>query len=119
MIREKAYQFSVRIVKMEQYLQRERNEYVLSKQIKKSGTSICANVMEAKYGQSRADFLSKNSIALKEAVETEYWLRLLHDTGYLTDKMFDSIYPECCELIRILTSIVNSTKRYRKKDSEP
>ena len=111
MIRKKAFRFSVRIVNMEQYLQRERKEFVISKQIKKSGTSICANVVEAKYGQSRADFLSKNSIALKEAVETEYWLRLLHETGYLTDRMFDSIYPECCELIRILTSIVNSTKK--------
>ena len=110
MIREKSYRFSVRIVRMVQYLQKERKEFVLSKQVKKSGTSICANAVEAKYAQSRADFLSKNSIALKEAVETEYWLRLLHDTGYLSDKMFDSIHPDCCELIRILTSIVNSTK---------
>ena len=110
MIRDKSYRFSVRIVRMAQYLQSEHKEWTISKQILKSGTSICANVMEAKYGQSRADFLSKNSIALKEAVETEYWLRLLHETGYLTDRMYDSIYPECCELIRILTSIVNSTK---------
>ena len=110
MIREKAYRFSVRVVKMTQYLQREQKEYLISKQVLKSGTSICANAMEAKYGQSRADFLSKNSIALKEAVETEYWLRLLHEAGYLTDRMFNSIHPECCELIRILTSIVNTTK---------
>lgn len=110
MIREKAFRFSVRIVKLSQYLELERKEYVLSKQIKRSGTSICANVSEAKYGQSRADFLSKNIIALKEATETEYWLRLLHETGYLNDKMFDSIYADCTELIRILSSIVLTTK---------
>lgn len=110
MIRQKAFRFSVRIVKLKEYLQREHREYVLSKQIERSGTNICANVAEAKYAQSRADFLSKNVIALKEANETEYWLRLLHETGYLTDRMFDSIYPECVELIKILTSIVNSTK---------
>lgn len=110
MIRQKAFRFSVRIVKLKEYLQREHREYVLSKQIERSGTSICANIAEAKYAQSRADFLSKNVIALKEANETEYWLRLLHETGYLTDRMFDSIYPECVELIKILTSIVNSTK---------
>ena len=95
---------------MAQYLQNERKEYAISRQVLRSGTSICANVMEAKYGQSRADFLSKNTIALKEASETEYWLRILHETGYLTDRMFDSIYPECYEIIRILSSIVLTTK---------
>ncbi len=110
MIREKAFRFSVRIVKLSQYLEQEHREYVLSKQIKKSGTSICANVTEAKCGQSRADFLSKNTIALKEAAETEYWFRLLHETGYLTDKMFESIDSDCTELIRILSSIVLTTK---------
>ena len=111
MIREKSYRFSVRIVRMAKYLQNTCKEWTISKQVLKSGTSICANAMEAKYGQSRADFLSKNSIALKEAVETEYWLQLLHDTGYLTDRMYDSIHSDCCELIRMLTSIVNSTKK--------
>lgn len=110
MIREKAFRFSVRIVKLSQYLEQEHKEYVLSKQIKRSGTSICANVSEAKRGQSRADFLSKNAIALKEAAETEYWLRLLHETGYLTDKMFESMYADCTELTRILSSIVLTTK---------
>lgn len=111
MVREKAYHFSIRVVKMAQYLQKEHKEFMLSNQIKKSGTSICANLVEAKYGQSRADFLSKNSIALKEASETAYWLRLLHDTGYLSDKMFKSMYQDCHELIRILSSIVISTKQ--------
>ena len=110
MIQEKAFRFSVRIVKLSQYLEREHREYVLSKQIKRSGTSICANVSEAKYGQSRADFLAKNTIALKEAAETEYWLRLLHETGYLTDRMFESMYADCTELSRILSSIVLTTK---------
>ena len=110
MIRDKAFRFSVRIVRMVKYLETEHKEYVLTKQVKRSGTSICANVMEAKYGQSRADFLTKNTIALKEASETEYWLRLLHDTGYLTDRMFESIYSDCVELIHILSSIVLSTK---------
>lgn len=110
MIRDKSFRFSVRIVRMVQYLETERKEYVLSKQVKKSGTSICANVTEAQYGQSRADFLSKNSIALKEASETAYWLRLLHETGYLTDRMFESIYSDCMELINILSSIVLTTK---------
>ncbi len=110
MIRDKSFRFSVRIVRMVQYLEREHKEYILSKQVKKSGTSICANVTEARCGQSRADFLSKNTIALKEAVETEYWLRLLHETGYLTDKMFESIHSDCMELINILSSIVITTK---------
>lgn len=111
MIRQKAFRFSVRIVRLKEYLQRERREFVMSNQIVKSGTSICANLTEARFAQSRADFLSKNAIALKEANETEYWLRLLHETGYMTDRMFDSIYPECIELIKILTSIINSTKK--------
>lgn len=110
MIREKAFRFSVRIVRMVKYLENEHREYILSKQVKKSGTSICANVTEAKYGQSRADFLSKNSIALKEAAETEYWLQLLHETGYLSDKLFASIHGDCIELINILSSIVLTTK---------
>ena len=110
MIRDKSFRFSVRIVRMVKYLETEHKEYVLSKQVKRSGTSICANVMEAKYGQSRADFLNKNTIALKEASETDYWLRLLHDTGYLTDRMYDSIHADCVELIHILSSIVLTTK---------
>ena len=110
MIREKSFRFSVRIVRMVPYLETEHKEYVLTKQVKRSGTSICANVTEAKYGQSRADFLAKNTIALKEASETDYWLRLLHDTGYLTDRMYDSIHADCVELIHILSSIVLTTK---------
>ncbi len=110
MIRDKSFQFSIRIVKLCSYLQREKREYVLSKQLLRSGTSIGANVSEAKQGQSRADFLSKNSIALKEAEETDYWLRLLYATGFLSKAGFDSMITDCRELERILTSIVKSTR---------
>lgn len=110
MIADLSYRFSVRIVRLCQFLQREHHEYVLSKQVLRSGTSIAANVVEAKQGQSRPDFLSKYSIALKEAAETEYWLRLLHDTGYLSDAGYHSMQKDCSELNRILTAIVKNTK---------
>ena len=82
----------------------------LSNQLERSGCNIGANVTEAKQGQSRADYLSKCSIALKEAVETAYWLRLLHETGYLSDREFNSIYKDCDEIKRILASIVKTTR---------
>ena len=85
------------------------HESVLSKQVLRSGTSIGANIHEAIQGQSRRDFASKMNIALKEASETEYWLRLLYETGYLSKKQFISINPDCSELNRILTSIVKNT----------
>ena len=110
MIADLSFHFSIRIVRFYQYLKSEHKEYVLSKQILRSGTSIGANVVEAKEGQSRADFLSKYSIALKEAVETEYWLKLLHSTGYLSDKGYSSLQRDCSEIIRILTAIVKTTK---------
>lgn len=110
MIAVKTYRFAVRIVRLYQYLQREKREYNLSNQLEKSGTSIRANVAESQYAQSRADFISKLSIALKEAAETEYWLDLLHDTGYLTEKEYGSIHADCVEIIKILTSILKSTK---------
>ena len=110
MIAEKSFQFAVRIVRLCTYLQQEKKEYVLSKQLLKSGTSIGANVSEAKQGQSRADFLAKISISLKEACETNYWLRLLFATDYLTKQEYDSILSDCQELERMLTSIVKTTK---------
>ena len=110
MIGEKSFQFALRIVRLCKYLQQEKREYVLSKQLLRSGTSIGANVAEAKQGQSRADFASKASIALKEATETDYWLRLLHGADYLTDDEFDSIIADCRELEKILTSIIKTTK---------
>lgn len=109
-IQEKSYQFAVRIVKLCKYLQNEQKEYILSKQILRSGTSIGANIAEAQQAQSRPDFISKLNIALKESYETNYWLRLLYDTQYLTKEQFDSIIADCSELERILISIIKSLK---------
>jgi four helix bundle protein len=110
MIEVKSFSFSVRIVKLCRVLREQRREFILSNQLVRSGCSIGANVTEAKQGQSRADFLSKNSIALKETVETAYWLRLLHATCYLSDREFRSIYKDCDEIKRILACIVKTTR---------
>ena len=112
-VQTKSYAFAVRIVKLYQYLTISKKEYVLSKQILRSGTSIGANVEEAIGGQSKADFIHKLSIAYKEARETSYWLRLLKDTDYLTPKEFESIHPDVEELCRIIGSIQKSTKTIR------
>ena len=109
-IQTKSYAFAVRIVKLCQHLSAEKKEYVLSKQVLRCGTSIGANVEEAIGGQSRADFLSKLSIAYKKARETSYWLRLLKDTDYLTASQFDSIHADAEELCRIIAAIQKSTK---------
>jgi len=110
-IQTKSYTFAVRIVRLYQHLSAEKREYVLSKQVLRCGTSIGANVEEAIGGQSRADFISKLGIAYKEARETSYWLRLLKDTGYLTETEFKSIYADAEELCRIIGAIQKSTKR--------
>ena len=109
-IQDKSFKFAVRIIKLYEFLCSSKNEYVLSKQILKSGTSIGANVAEAQQAQSKPDFISKLSIALKEAVETDYWLRLLCEENYLSKSESDSMLLDCRELERILTSIINSTK---------
>ena len=114
-VEEKSFQFAVRIVKLCAYLQNEKREYVLSKQLLRSGTSIGANVAEAQQAQSRADFISKLSIALKEASETNYWLRLLNATDYLSESEFSSIIADCKELERILTSILKTTRNTPKQ----
>ena len=109
-IYEKSLDFAVRIVKLSQHLQRTKREQVMSEQILRSGASIGANVREAKYGQSRNDFIAKMSIALKETSETEYWLELLARTGYLTEEEHKSMSEDCMELLKLLTSIVKSTR---------
>lgn len=109
-IYDKSKAFAVRIVKMYKYLSEERKEYVLSKQALRSGTSIGANVREAAYAQSRADFKTKMYIALKEANETAYWLELLTETGYLKAEHGASISGDCEELIKILSSITKTLK---------
>ena len=105
----KSFDFAVRIVNLYKHLTQEKGEYVLAKQVLRSGTSIGANVSEAQKGQSKADFNAKMSIALKEAYESDYWLRLLYKTEYLSDKEFDSISSEIKEIIAILTSICKKT----------
>ena len=110
-IHQKSYAFAVRIVRLSQYLSNEKREFVLSKQVLRSGTSIGANVEEASGGQSKRDFLAKMSIAYKEARETVYWLRLLKDTDYLTPVEFHSIHADADELCRILSKIQTSTKQ--------
>ena len=107
---QKSKAFAVRIIRLSQHLTEEKKEKVLSRQVLRSGTNIGANVKEAVRGQSTADFLSKMQIALKEASETEYWLELLTETDYLSEKASDSVLKDCRELIRLITSIVRSTK---------
>ena len=102
---EKSFEFAVRIVKLYKYLTQEHKEFTLSKQLLKSGTSIGANVAEAQRGQSKADFTAKMCIALKEANETEYWLRLLYRTDYLTKSQYTSVMQDMKELLGLLTSI--------------
>ena len=109
-VQKKSVQFAVRIVKLCKYLREEQNEYILTKQILRSGTSIGANIAEAQQAQSKSDFVHKMSIALKEASETDYWIRLLHATDCLNDKEKDSILLDCAELIKMLTAIVKSSK---------
>ena len=105
----KSKAFAVAVVRAYQRLRREQSEFVLSKQLVRSGTSIGANVHEATRAQSRADFISKMSIALKEAQETDYWLDLLHETGYLDAPAFAALHAMNDELLRLLTSICKTT----------
>ena len=114
-IEKRAYQFALRIVNAYKYLTRQQSEFVLSKQMLRSGTSIGAMMREAKFAQSRADFVSKTSIALKEANETLYWIELLHDSEYIDDKTFESIHNEAKEITSILASIVKTTKENSEK----
>ena len=109
-VREKSFRFSVRIVKLCQFLRETKKEHVMTKQLLRCGTSIGANIAESQQAQSRPDFVSKLNIALKEAVETDYWLRLLYETGYLTKKQFSSIISDCDELEKLLVSIVKTSK---------
>ena len=102
---DKSFAFSVRIVNLYNYLVREKREYHISKQIQRSGTSIGANVAEAQKAQSTADFVAKYKIALKEANETQYWLRLLRETHYITDVEFESMHCDLLEILKILTAI--------------
>ena len=105
----KSFDFAVRIVNLSKYLTNEKKEYTLSKQLLRSGTSIGANVSEAQRGQSKADFAAKMCIALKEANETDYWLKLLYRTEYLTEAQYHSIQTDIQELLGLLTSICRTS----------
>ncbi len=107
---DKSIVFAARIVKLQQYLIKNKKETVLSKQIIRSGTSIGANINEANYGHSKADFIAKLHIALKEAAETEYWLRLLFMADYITADMQESLLRDCLEIKRMLVSSINTAK---------
>ena len=104
-ILDKTKGFAIRIIKLYKMLRYDKNEYILSKQLLRSGTSIGANTREAMRGQSKADFYSKLNIALKEADETAYWLELLFETDYISQAQFNSIYRDCEEIISLLVSI--------------
>jgi len=106
----KSYKFALRCVDLYKWLISEKKEFVLSKQALRSGTAVGALIKEAEHAQSKADFLNKMNIALKEANETEYWLMLLKDSQYLSEAAFNSLHTDCDELIRLLVSIVKTTK---------
>ena len=105
LIKTKSFSFAVRIVKLSEYLRKNKGEFILSKQILRSGTSIGANIEEAIGGQSKNDFISKISIAYKEARETKYWIELLKETNYLDLQQSQSLLTDCEELLKIMGSI--------------
>jgi four helix bundle protein len=110
-LKEKSYAFALRVVKLYKYLAFETKEFVLSKQILRSGTSIGANIVEGNRGQSKMDFVHKLSIALKEADETEYWLNLLRDGDFITTTQAESLLADCLELQKMLTSSIKTAKK--------
>ena len=107
---DKSVAFAARVIKLNQYLTKDKKEHIISKQIIRSGTSIGANIHEANYGQSKADFISKIHIALKETAETEYWLKLLKLSGYITEDMSRSLLSDCLEIKRLLIASINTAK---------
>lgn len=109
-LKDKSFLFAVRIVKCCKYLRSSKKEAVLSKQLLRSGTSIGANIREAEQAQSKADFIHKLSVSLKETNETLYWLELLVHSGYLATNQFESIHKDCIEIIKLLTAIIKKSK---------
>ena len=107
---EKSFAFAVRIVKLRKHLIENKKEFDISKQLLRSGTSIGANLSESQQAESRPDFIHKLSIALKEASETNYWIRLLHAADYISEREFQSLIADCQELEKMLTSIIKSSK---------
>lgn len=109
-LREKSYRFSIEIIKIYKELSEEKKEFVLSKQLLKSWTAVWALIREAEFAQSKADFINKMSISLKEANETQYWLDLLYDSFYLEKYLYDDIYLKCTECIKLLVSTIKTSK---------
>lgn len=116
-LQSKSFAFAVRIVKLYKYLVEEKKEYVISKQLLRAGTSIGANIEEGLGGQSKKDFIAKLSIAYKEARETDYWLRILKETKYLTIKQFDGINADLQEIQKILIATLKTSKRNMKTNN--
>ena len=112
---DKSFKFAIRVVKLYKYLCDSKKEYTLSKQLLRSGTSIGANINEAQEAQSKADFISKLSISLKEARESKYWIELLKETDYLSENEANSIIEDLVEILKLLTSIIKSTKQNIKE----
>lgn len=115
-LKTKSLAFAIRIVKLTKFLQIEKKEFILTKQLLRSGTAIGALICEAEYAESKLDFIHKNAIAQKESNETIYWLTLLRETEYLTNKEYKSINDDVVELMRLLTSSIKTTKSNLKKD---
>ncbi len=109
-IKDKSFEFALKVVKLNKLLVNEKKEYVLSKQILRSGTAIGAMVRESEHAESKADFINKLSIALKEANETEYWLELLYKSDYIGEDKFNSLSNDISEILRLLISIIRSSK---------
>ena len=112
-LRGKSYPFALRVVNLYKYLTTEKKEFILSKQVLRSGTSIGANIVEANQAQSKLDFIHKLSISLKESFETQYWLDLLRDSDYLEARQAESLITDCCELQKILTASIKTAKKNR------
>ena len=116
-LREKSYKFALRVIKLYKYMAQEHKEFVLSKQVLRSGTSIGANIEESVHAQSKIDFVHKLSIAQKEASETNYWIRLLRDSGYLSEKLAESLILDCEEVQKLLTASIKTTKNNLDKQN--
>jgi four helix bundle protein len=112
---DKSFKFAIRVVRLYKYLCDSKKEYILSKQLLRSGTSIGANINESQEAQSKADFISKLSISLKEARESKYWIELLKETDYLSENEANSIIEDLVEILKLLTSIIKSTKQNIKE----
>ena len=110
-VKDKSFRLAIKIINLYKFLISEKKEYVLSKQLLRCGTSVGAMIREAEHSESSADFIHKMAIAQKEINETIYWLELLEETDYISNEQFDSIIPEAIEIIKLITSIIKTTKR--------